>query len=177
MELKEKAAKADTIVCGGDITIFGDGLNTMLRKLASLKKPVILIPGNHESPDELERACQKFDTIYNVHKKTMLFNGVLFQGYGGGGFSYTYPELEALSKKFLRDKLKDTPLVFLSHAPPYKTAVDDICGEPSGSKTLRNLIQVLKPTLVVCGHIHENEILWAQQSLSIQVPTEKLSQL
>ncbi len=155
-KVREKASHVDVVVCGGDISMFGHGMKPMLKNLSALKKPVVIIPGNHEEFKDFDHACAKHANIYNVHRKTLFINGLYFQGYGGGGFSFKDQELEDLLPKFLRDRPQGAKLVFLSHAPPYKTKLDPVCGEPAGSKSLRWLISKLNPDVVVCGHLHDN---------------------
>ncbi|MFX1484823.1 MAG: hypothetical protein ACFFCP_16720, partial [Promethearchaeota archaeon] len=46
--------------------------------------------------------------------------------------------------------------ILVSHSPPEGTQLDMTTqGEHVGSSSIRNFIIAEKPTLVICGHIHE----------------------
>lgn len=60
-------------------------------------------------------------------------------------------------EKFLSTKYKDIPQdtdIIVSHGPPYGYGDKTHTGEHVGSHALLDTIQSIKPTLVVCGHIH-----------------------
>ncbi|WP_252901414.1 metallophosphoesterase family protein [Vulcanisaeta sp. JCM 14467] len=47
--------------------------------------------------------------------------------------------------------------MLVSHYPPYGTNVDKAWnGEHIGSKSVRKLIEDIKPLVVLCGHVHES---------------------
>lgn len=47
--------------------------------------------------------------------------------------------------------------IFLSHGPPYGTALDRLYdGRPIGSRALRAYLERWQPALLLCGHIHES---------------------
>ena len=48
---KAKKEKPDLMICAGDFTLFGQGLE-MFKRL-DLKIPLLVIPGNHELPEEM----------------------------------------------------------------------------------------------------------------------------
>jgi len=62
-KMKKKSKDADVVVCAGDLTIFEQNLDHILEKLNDLKKPVLIIPGNHENEDTLEQSTAQFDNI------------------------------------------------------------------------------------------------------------------
>ncbi len=46
--------------------------------------------------------------------------------------------------------------ILVAHPPPHNT-VDKVMGRfPSGSKALRQLTLKYQPSVLICGHIHEN---------------------
>jgi len=55
--------------------------------------------------------------------------------------------------------VRDAPFkLFVSHAPPYNTAVDMVrSGEHAGSKAVREFIEEYQPDICVTGHIHEGK--------------------
>ena len=153
-----KKQNPDLLVCAGDISIFEQGLNPILKKFNKLKKPMLLIHGNHETDKVLRKLCKRYKNLFFIHKKQYKQNNNLFLGYGGGGFSLTDPEFKKVGKKFSKiiKKNRDKKIILITHAPPYKTKTDLIVGSHCGNKTLRNFITKNKINLHICGHLHEN---------------------
>ncbi len=154
-----KENEPDAVVMTGDLTIFEHELSPLLSRLHLLKKPVLIVHGNHESAERMRRACARFPRLRFIHKEFLQLGGYTFIGFGGGGFEERYPELEALQKRKSWRLLDWSKVIFLSHAPPFGTALDDVGGKGEewhvGSKTLRKLIEKRQPLLVLAGHIHD----------------------
>lgn len=147
--------KPDVLACAGDITIFENKITFWLRKLNSIGKPVVIVHGNHEEPSSFNTNLRN---IHFAHKKHFILNNTLFLGYGGGGFSDVDEEFRKTGEKFndIIAKNKDKKIIFITHAPPYKTRLDNLNGEHCGNKTLRHFIDRNRIDLHVCGHLHEN---------------------
>ncbi|MBW2966404.1 metallophosphoesterase [Candidatus Woesearchaeota archaeon] len=156
-KLVERAKKDDIelIICAGDISAFSDKLNKLIGEFSKVKKPFLIIPGNHEEDDELEKACNPFNNCVNIHKKGFSGEDFTVLGYGGGGFSEIDKRFDRLAKSF-KKMIKKDKVILVTHAPPYNTNVDRINKRPCGNKSIRNFILEVKPDLVVCGHLHEN---------------------
>ena len=158
IKLLVKKSHPDVLVCAGDITIFEEGLDLMLKKLDSMGKKIILVNGNHEDDSTMERFCRKYKNLVFIHKKSHEENGCIFLGYGGSGFSTTEPDFYGPAKKF-RDiikKGKNKKIILLTHAPPYGTKVDLIVDQHCGNKTFSDFIRKNRIDLHICGHLHEN---------------------
>jgi len=159
--LKKKAEGVDVIVGAGDVTWFGDKLNEILGELNKLGKLVLLIHGNHELLEDMEKGVKKLKNIKVMHCKMIslgdrLKGKVAFFGYGGGGFSETDRRLESMISKIKKKLERGDKMVFMSHAPPKKTKCDLIPGYGHvGSKSIRKFIEILKPVYNVNGHLHE----------------------
>ncbi|MBR9693344.1 hypothetical protein GOV07_05485 [Candidatus Woesearchaeota archaeon] len=154
-----KEAKPDLVVCVGDLTVFEHEMRPLLSRLQMLNVPVLMLHGNHEEESRMRKACAKFSRITFMHLEHIDIKGYTFVVHGGGGFDDHYPELEEQLKTKEWKALKWDKVIFLSHAPPHGTTLDDV-GEPDeewhvGSKTLTKLIKRKKPLLVLAGHIHE----------------------
>src|SRR5210317_1760732 len=94
-KIKHKAKHADIIVCGGDFTIFEQGMKHFLEEFNKLKKPLLIIHGNHEEEQELRHLChEKYKNLFFLHKKHFIKDDVIFLGWGGGGFSKKDKEFE-----------------------------------------------------------------------------------
>ncbi|HLC86387.1 MAG TPA: metallophosphoesterase [Candidatus Nanoarchaeia archaeon] len=156
--IKKKALKEkpEMLVCCGDISIFGNGLNFACSFINDLGIKTLIIPGNHEEPSQIENVCSKFKNLVNLHKKTFERKNFVFLGYGTGGFSDKYPEFEALYPKLLKNTI-NKKIIFVAHAPVYNTKLDLLHGSHCGSKSSRDFLDKVNPVLVLCGHIHENE--------------------
>ena len=158
LKLKLKRQKPDLLVCAGDVSIFEQGLDFILKKLDKFNKKTLIINGNHESDKVLNRLCKKYNNLIFMHKKFYKTNDTIFFGYGGSGFSLIEPEFYKTGEKFQKiiRKNKDKKIIFITHAPPYKTNVDLIVGSHCGNKTFRNFVIRNKIDLYICGHLHEN---------------------
>jgi hypothetical protein len=155
---KIKAKNPDILVCTGDISIFEHGLGKIMKKMNSLGKKIVIIHGNHEEEDTFAKHCKSLKNLVFIHKSHYIENDVLFIGYGGGGFVTVDKEFEKFSLKFSK-LIKENPgkkVVLLTHAPPYKTSLDEIEKEHCGSKSLRNFVEKNRIDYMFCGHIHEN---------------------
>ena len=152
----QKSKKVDLLICAGDISEFGFNLKKLLFTLNKLNKPLLIIPGNHEDDEELESLCKLFKNIVYLNKKVYTLNNYNFFGDGSGGFSQHNKDLERFAKTI---KPKEN-LIFVTHSPPFNTKLDLIpyLGH-KGCKSIRKVIETLKPSLHFCGHFHESEYI------------------
>lgn len=150
-------SRPDAIVCAGDLTVFENGIHSILFTLSSLKIPVLVIPGNHESMGTLREACGHFLNVKLIHSDRFILENSCFIGYGGGGFSAIDDGFERASKKLLELSRQSQKLCLAVHAPPHGTALDWLNGHHCGNKSFRQFIEKAQPNLVVCGHFHENK--------------------
>lgn len=155
LEEKAKKQKPDVIICAGDISIFENHLDVLMNKISRLGKKVLMIPGNHETPVVLKKMCSFYENMTYLNKKIVKINDIYFIGFSGEGFSRTDLELEQFAKK-IKSEIKGKKLVFVTHAPPYKTKLDVIGKEHCGNKTVTNFIKSNPNILLhICGHFHE----------------------
>src|SRR3989338_8211485 len=82
-ELVKRAAKQDIdfIVCCGDISTFGNGLQYNFKKLNSLGKKVYVLPGNHEEGPEFAGIVAKYPNLVNLDRSAKIEGQVLTEGY------------------------------------------------------------------------------------------------
>ena len=155
---KIKKQKPDIIVCAGDLSIFEQGLEHLLKSFDKFKVPFLVIHGNHETQATLKKISSKLKNIIFIHKKSYISGNCLFLGYGGGGFSQTEPNFKKISGKFRKiiKKNIDKKIILVTHAPPYKTKLDKINRYYLGNKTIGQFVRKNKIDLLVCGHLHEN---------------------
>ena len=151
--IKSKAKKVDLIICAGDVSVFERNLQRHLTNLSTIDKPILMIPGNHETPDLLKRMCDKFDNIFYIHKGTFEFGGVSFIGYGEGGFDMRDEVFVRFTKK-IKPSLREKK-VLITHAPPFGTIIDWLGNSHVGNKDYSDFLKHNKINLMVCGHLHE----------------------
>ncbi|MBW2969947.1 metallophosphoesterase [Candidatus Woesearchaeota archaeon] len=159
IQKKIKKHKPDYIICLGDLTFFGTHIETMMRKLGELKKPLILLPGNHEPESILKKLSKKYKNITYAHRKIMTIKEYTFVIHGGGGFYDTKPAKDKDFEKFIRENKKRLKgkIILLTHAPPKNTKLDklDWAGHV-GCGSYTEFIKKYKPMLALSGHLHEN---------------------
>ena len=148
---------ADVVIGAGDFANARSGISSCVDILRGIHIPVVVVPGNNESYEELAIACTSWPEAAVLHGSAVEIAGQTFFGLGGGipitpfgSWSYDFSESDAEAL------LKKCPSggVLVSHSPP-KGAVDvSSSGHSLGSTAVREAIIRLKPRLVVCGHIH-----------------------
>ncbi|MDB5388268.1 MAG: phosphoesterase [Planctomycetaceae bacterium] len=155
--LVEMARDVDVVIGAGDFANQHRGLKICLKVLRDITKPAILVAGNNESTDELRDACDDWPSAQILHGTTHTVAGVAFFGLGGGipttpfgDWSYDFTDSQAT------ELLRDCPaqFVLVTHSPPQGWVDVASSGQHLGSPAIRDAILRLKPTLVVCGHIH-----------------------
>ncbi len=153
--LVEEARPDDVefVVCCGDASTFGRGLESVFKAFSKLGKPFLFIPGNHEEDSGYEAIVRKYPFVIDLHRQIHTIGKFTFAGYGGGGFAQQDGEFRMLAQEW-EEELRGKKLVLLVHMPPYKTACDNL-GRHVGSKDYRTFVEVMQPVLVLCGHLHE----------------------
>jgi Icc-related predicted phosphoesterase len=156
-KLVEISKDVDIVIGAGDFCIGRRGLQKIINELARIEKPSVLVPGNSESHEELIMACRSWQDAYVLHGSHISIDGITFFGIGGGipitpfgSWSYDFSEGEAL------ELLRDCPCggILVSHSPPKGVLDLSSDGRSLGSRAVKETIDLKKPSLVVCGHIH-----------------------
>lgn len=168
--LVEKSKNADLLVGAGDYALFRKGLAQTIHALSSVKIPVVLVPGNHESYAELSHACRGLKHFHVLHGGSVTIAGTTLAGIGCGipttpfvPWSVDLSEDDA--QRFL-PRLR-RPFVFVTHSPPLGCLDEMENNIHIGSRTIRTYIEQARPDFVACGHIHEN---WHRQSSLDGIP-------
>ncbi len=146
--------KADVIFHSGDFTVFEKNIVDFLLYFESLPIPIFLIHGNHEDAETIRKIIKRFKlkNIRFIHNQIVKFEGFVIGGIGGGGFSLNSP-----STKKLEHKLKNKSIdILITHAPPYRTKLDQLGKDHVGNIEFRRFIEKYQPKICSCGHLHEN---------------------
>ncbi len=162
-QLVAASQAADLVIAAGDFTNHRKDLAGALALLAGMKTPLIMVPGNNESEDELRAAAPAGATV--LHGETVEIDGLRVFGLG-----YAVPEtpfkdwscdLNEAEAAALLTPCKDVDIL-ISHSPP-KGVVDVTAqGVSLGSRAVLDAIHRAQPPLVVCGHIHDS---WGQRAM------------
>jgi Icc-related predicted phosphoesterase len=155
--LVAQAHQVDVVVGAGDFANVRRGLDQAMAVLKAISQPLVLVPGNSESDEELSQACQGWPNAHVLHGSGTTIDRVDFYGLGGGipvtpfgAWSFDFTEVEA------DQLLAACPAsgVLVSHSPPQGVLDRSSRGEHLGSIAIRRAIEQRQLQLVVCGHIH-----------------------
>jgi Icc-related predicted phosphoesterase len=154
------ARNADYYVAAGDLVSWEKGLDKCGEVLKTKGDRVWVIPGNHESADQIARFCSAFG-FRDIHDELFEIDGRWF-----GGLGYSSPTPFNTPGEYTEDQLARRlerfagfeNLVMFCHAPPYGTALDRVReGLHGGSQSVKLFIESNQPEYFFCGHIHEAE--------------------
>jgi len=154
------AIDADLYIAAGDQVSWGKGLDRCGEILQSRADRVYVLPGNHESADDIAQMCARF-RLHDFHGQQLQLGGWHLAGLGCSNPT-PFDTPGEYTEAELADRLAQFsglhPLVLVCRAPPYSTALDQIRpGQHAGSKSVRQFIETAQPAYFFCGHIHEAE--------------------
>jgi len=159
---KAEDERAEVIVVGGDITHFGsfDEAKQLLSLLVRVEVPVIFVPGNCD-PQPI--VGMLVDGVKCIHGESATYGDVTFMGAGGSPptpFKTPFEMSEDKIMETLKRASQNLPnsqwVVLVSHTPPVDTLLDKtFLGRHVGSSSVRKFIEERKPSIALCGHIHE----------------------
>ena len=155
---KLMAIDADYYFAAGDLANWGRGLEQLGPILKQRAGRMYVIPGNHESAEDVARFCGAFG-LHDFHGQTMEIAGRRIAGLGYSNPTpfntpgeYSEAELAERLAKFS----DPPPEVLICHAPPKSTKLDRAAeGQHFGSQAVREFIEKAQPEYFYCGHIHE----------------------
>jgi uncharacterized protein len=149
---------ADFYFAAGDLVNWGRHIDAAGEILRRRGKRVYVIPGNHESPEQVEQLCNKYG-LNNLHSAQIAIDGYQVVGLGCSnptpfGTPGEYSEGELARRASAFDGLK--PMIAIFHCPPLMTRLDRIANlRHAGSSAVRDFLLREKPRYFFCGHIHE----------------------
>lgn len=152
------AQPADVYVCAGDLATFGKGLEKCGKALESLGEKLWVLPGNHETHDDIREFCRRFGFV-DFHRRVLQTKSTPWAGLGYSNITpfktpgeYTEEEIAQALAAF--GGIPGLHLVI--HVPPYGTRLDEYApGKHGGSTALRAWVEREQPSHLFCGHIHE----------------------
>jgi Icc-related predicted phosphoesterase len=150
--------EADYYFAAGDLVNWGRNIDAAGEILKPRAGKVYVIPGNHESPEQVTQLCDKYG-LNDFHGKAIEINGYHVVGLGCSnptpfGTPGEYSEEEIAQRASAFNGLK--PMIAIFHCPPYMTMLDRISNlRHAGSTAVRDFLLREKPKYFFCGHIHE----------------------
>lgn len=152
--------EADYYFCAGDLVSWARGLDRAGEILRPLSGRLMVIPGNHESEQDISQFCEKFgfEAMHGRHKS---IGGVHLAALGYSNPTPfdtpgEYSEAEIATRLEAFAGLER--LVLVCHCPPKNTALDRAGeGKHFGSSAVANFLSQQAPLHFLCGHIHEAE--------------------
>jgi len=154
------SVEADFYISAGDQVSWARGLDRAGEILRKRGDKVWILPGNHESANQIAALCERFG-LNNFHERSFEVGRWKVAGLG-----YSSPTPFDTPGEYTEQQLAErlakfaglSPLVLVCHAPPYQTELDQIrTGLHAGSKAVRDFIEHQQPDYFFCGHIHEAE--------------------
>ncbi len=156
-DLVAASADADIVIGAGDYCNMRHGLHDAMEMLSGIAAPLVLVPGNAESADELAEAAP--DGAHVLHGSAMTLDGVRLFGLGYGipvtpfgEWSCDLTEGEATE---LLSRCHDADILVV-HSPPKGLGDTTSLGASVGSVAVRDAVERIQPSHVFCGHIHDS---------------------
>ncbi len=117
------------MILAGDLTIFGNGLEGLLKPFSDIKKKVAIIPGNHDSEADIFMLKKRYlDILYDLHNYAFKIGDVGFFGCGLaniGPNELSESEIKRRIEKSFNYVKNVKKSVMVVHVPPYKTKAAD----------------------------------------------------
>lgn len=162
-DLAGRSSDADVVIAAGDFASIHEGLEETIDALRSITTATVIVPGNNETEEALRSACEGWDAATVLHGEGTEIDGTAFFGLGAGipitpwDWSFDLDEDQAAAR------LADCPegAVLVVHSPPKGHCDQSSAGDHLGSEAILRAIEEKRPTLAVCGHIHES---WGARS-------------
>ena len=148
---------ADLVIGAGDFCNMRQDLAGAMALLSEIAAPMVVVPGNAESAEELRAAVPQGVTV--LHGQGAEIGGLSLFGLG-----YGVPETpfgawscdlgEAAAAAMLA--ACSAADILITHSPP--KGVGDVTsgGLSVGSTAIRDAISRVQPALALCGHIHDS---------------------
>lgn len=147
----------DFVILSGDVTEFGSDEELALAKqiLDSLKLPLYVVPGNHDS-NWSESGANSFRKVFGSETFFFRHKGYMFMGTTSGPNMRMSPgqipreNLVWMDSVFTANPDRDTPLIYINHYP-----------QDSSLNNWYEAVDRLKQRnvqLALCGHGHANKV-------------------
>jgi len=159
--LAEQAEKEniDLVVLSGDLTYAETSTEGIIGPFIKKHKKVILIPGNHETVATADFLAELYGAT-NLHGYAIKYKGVGLFGCGGaniGLFQLGEDEIFELIKKGYERIKGAKKKILVTHVHPSGSLMEKFSNIFPGSEGVKKAIDVFKPDILLCSHVHEAE--------------------
>ena len=157
VSLAERSSEADAVIAAGDFASVHEGLGETIDALRPITVPTVLVPGNNETEDALRAACEGWGAATVLHGQGTEIDGTQFFGLGAGIPVTPWDWSFDLDEEQAAERLASCPAdaVLVVHSPPKGHCDTSSSGDHLGSEAILEAIEAKRPSLAVCGHIHE----------------------
>lgn len=148
----------DVVIFAGDITQAEQSVKGLVGPFAKRNKPVLIVPGNHESIATIDFLDKAYENAKNLHGYSHIQNNVGFFGAGTANMGiHQIPDSEIFEmlKKGHSELGKDIKKrVMITHIHPLGGKSEGLTGW-QGSFAVRKAIETFKPEIAINAHIHQ----------------------
>ena len=155
-DLVTASVGADLVIGAGDFCNTRQGLPRAMEMLAGIAAPMVVVPGNAESAEELHGCALPFMTV--LHGQAAEVEGLRIFGLGGGIPETPFGDwsFDLSDRAAARELAKASEIdILVTHSPPKDTGDTTSAGLSIGSESILAAIQTLQPKLAVYGHVHD----------------------
>ncbi|MDD5651002.1 MAG: metallophosphoesterase [Candidatus Nanoarchaeia archaeon] len=151
--------KVDLVVLCGDLTYAEQSTQNLIGPFVKRKLKVVLVPGNHETFATADFLAELYD-VQNLHGYYIKCKDVGLFGCGGANIGLSKLSeteiFDALQKGFngIKDLKKK---IMVTHVHPSDSIMEKFTNIFPGSKGVKKAIDILKPDILLCSHVHEAE--------------------
>jgi Icc-related predicted phosphoesterase len=155
---KAKNEDVDLVILAGDITFAEQSTKNLIGPFTKVKKPVLLIHGNHESLATIDFLAEMYPNAKNIHGYSVKTDNIGIFGCGGADFGASpMSENEFFhTLKKAHSGIKDVKRkIMVTHMHPFKSKAE--FSGFRGSKGILKALKQFQPNILISGHIHEAE--------------------
>jgi Icc-related predicted phosphoesterase len=156
--------EADLIVIGGDLTQFGNlsAVAAVLERVQQRQLPYLAVLGNLD-PEPANDLLEEQGISLQLQQR--LVDGRSLFGIGGANTTpfntpYEWSD-EEMAAQLAHSSVPGSLDILVSHAPPQGSGADRVGNQAVGSQAVADFIERCRPALVLCGHIHEADGIYA----------------
>jgi len=150
--------EADLYISAGDQGTWAKGLERAGEVLSARRDKVYVLPGNHESAEQVAAMCARYG-LNDFHQRHLQLGRWHVAGLG-----YSSPTPFNTPGEYSEEAIASALAAFsgirllhlVAHCPPAGTKLDEYApGKHAGSMAVRDWVEREQPTYLFCGHIHE----------------------
>ena len=156
-EVTAASAGADLVIAAGDFCTMRQGLDDAMALLTGIAAPMVRVPGNAESVEELRAAAPASATV--LHGGGTETGGLRIFGLGYGvpvtPFGDWSCDLDETTAAAMLAGCESADIL-VTHSPPRGLGDRTSDGRSIGSTAIRDAIGRIRPRLAVFGHVHDS---------------------